>query len=97
MWTEDKFVAQVASEKAEREKKAVDKVQRQLQCEKKKAAADDVWKGMVDAHKVEVDAWTAECVHSHMLKVKVKDLPKKPKTVVIIESDPSSDDDDNNE
>ena len=58
---------------------------------------------MVDAHKVEVDAWTAECVHLHVLKVKVKDLPKKPKrpvkpkTVVVIESDPSSDDNDDDE
>jgi len=106
VWTEDKFVAQVASEKAEREKKAVDKVQRQLGREQKKAAkaaADDIWKGMVDAHKVEVDAWTAECACLRVLKVKVKDLPKKPKrpakpkAVVVIESDPSSDDDDDDE
>jgi len=34
---------------------------------------------MVDAHKVEVDAWTAECARLRVLKVKVKDLPKKPK------------------
>ena len=102
VWTEDKFVAQVASEKVEREKKAADKVQRQLGREQKKAAkaaTDDIWKGMVDAHKVEVDAWTAECAHLRVLKVKVKDLPKKPKgpakpkAVVVIESDPSSDDD----
>jgi len=58
---------------------------------------------MVDAHKVEVDAWTAECACLRVLKVKVKDLPKKPKrpakpkAVVVIESDPSSDDDDDDE
>jgi hypothetical protein len=71
VWTEDKFVAQVASEKAEQEKKAVDKVQRQLGHEQKKAAkaaTDDIWKGMVDAHKVEVDAWTAECACCHRME-----------------------------
>jgi len=80
VWTEDKFVAQVASENVEHEKKAADKVPRQLRCEQKKAAkatADEVWKAMVDAHKVEVDAWTAECAHMCMLKVKVKDLSER--------------------
>jgi hypothetical protein len=105
VWTEDKFVAQVVSEKAEREKKAVDKVQRQLGCEQKKAAkaaTDDVWKGMVNAHKVVVDAWTAECARLHVLKVKVKDLPKKPKrptkpkAMVVIEFNPSNNNNNNN-
>jgi hypothetical protein len=51
-------------------------------CEQKKAAkaaTDKAWKAMVEAHKVEVDAWTIECAHLRALKVKVKGLPKKPK------------------
>ena len=64
-------MAWVASEKAEQEKKAADKVQRQLGCKQKKAAkaaTDNIWKDMVDAHKVEVDAWTADCACLHVLK-----------------------------
>lgn len=106
VWTDDKFVAQVANEKMAREKKIADKTQRQVVREQKKvlkAAADEVWKHMVEAHSVEVTLWTAECARLRVLKVKVKDLPKKPKrptkpkAVVVPESEASSEDDDDDD
>jgi hypothetical protein len=65
-----------------REAKLAAKEQRKLAQEGKKtakAAADQAWKILLEVQEKKAKMWEAHCLVLRVQKVKVKDLPKKPK------------------
>jgi hypothetical protein len=80
--TGDVFMGEMVTSQKLREEKAAAMDQRKAgRADRKvaKATAGAAWKLQVEGHQMEVKRWEAECVVLKVQKVKVKDLPKKPK------------------
>ena len=83
--TSDQFFAEVSESKRGWEEDAKAKAARAVEQENKKvlkAAADVVWKNLLDVHKLAVTTWEAKCVVLQENGTKVKDLPRKPKRLI---------------
>ena len=80
--TSEESISLVEGQKERKEKEAAEKMQRLEGREARKAAkatAEAEWVQIVTAHEQAVKDWVAECEKLRAQKVRVKDLPPKPK------------------